>query len=206
MRQILRLCFALFFAFSLFGCSTINMSKSDLNGIQAISVNRQVDMPKSAIFHGIATNFKHNGVVGASISEIDRPTDVVLTDFLASEKISVQEILLTEFSKALENTVLSSKVKPNGTHSLTLKVSEFGLGKGWGFANNMKPIMTALVSLVDSNGKVIWRQEGVVDGFNTELPSRSLEDWMKDPTAMRESFELASKIVVTNILKGFDRR
>ena len=188
---------------TLFGCSTVNLSRQDLNSIESISVNPEIAMPKQAVFLGRASNLKNMGFMGAAISEVDRPDDLIVTDFLIKEKIDVREILYSQFSSDLRKTILFPKLKSNGTHKVQLKIELFGLGKGWGFENNMKPSITLLATMTDPQGKVIWSNTELVGGETSELPSRTLEEWMKDPAALKNGFEQASKILVSLILKDF---
>ncbi|MBC3916442.1 hypothetical protein H8L32_02975 [Undibacterium sp. CY18W] len=186
------------------GCSTLQLSKEDATKIDAIKLNAKIDVPEKALFQGGASNFQNLGWLGPAIAAFDRPNDVVLTDFLKNKKIDIREIVYGQFLGELKNTILSSKIKEKSDHEITLSIVEYGLRKGWGFSNDMRPSVKILATMSDQHGNIVWKQEAFVGGATTELPIHPLEEWVKDPEALKDGFVMASKLAVSSILKDFE--
>lgn len=186
------------------GCSTLQLSKEDAIKIDAIKLNPKINVPEKALFQGGASNFQNMGWLGPAIAAFDRPNDVVLTDFLKNEKIDIREIVQGQFLQELKHTIFSSKIKEKSDYEITLSIVEYGLRKGWGFSNDMRPSVKIMATLSDPHGKIVWKQEEFVGGATIELPIRTLEEWVKDPAALKDGFMMASKLAIVSLLKDFE--
>lgn len=85
---------------------------------------------------------------------------------------------------------------------MTLKVEQYGLGKGWGPANNMRPSASVRVTLVDENGKVVWSKFAGVGGATTELPIQKLDQWLANPDALRNAYVQVANMLADQLLDG----
>lgn len=188
------------------GCAGMHPSKERMQAISGIKFSGKIDAPEKAFFHGGFSNFSVPGAAlnSPALAAVDRPNDVVLTTFLLENKIDVPDMVRSQFIASLRKTVLAAKLKDDGDHILAAKILVFGLGKGAGFANNMRPAITLKVTLTDPRGTTIIDQTELVSGVTTELQARLLEDWMKDPEALRAGYAQAAQIAIDAMLKRYE--
>ena len=186
------------------GCaSTGALGKSDLAKLGPVRLSTDVDAPKTAYYHGAASNFETMGLIGAAIATIDRPVDQALTEYLEKENIDIRKIVLERFSVALKNTTLSEKMDSHGDNEMKIRIEGYGLGKGAGMSNNMRPSLRIIVTLVSSKKEVLWEGSARVGGATEELPIKTIEEWMKDPEALRAAFSRAADMASSKVLKDY---
>jgi hypothetical protein len=170
--------------------------------VKSFRLESQVEAPDTATYHGRASNFKWDGLIGAAIASADDDEATLLTKFLRKEEIDVPHILFSQFSERLQGSSLGSKLQESATFRMTLKVEQYGLGKGWGPANNMRPSASVRVTLVDENGKVVWSKFAGVGGATTELPIQKLDQWLANPDALRNAYVQVANMLADQLLDG----
>ena len=184
---------------ALSGCATtIAVSER----VQSFRLESHVEAPDTAIYHGRASNFEANGLVGALIASADDDEATILTKFLRKEEIDFPHIFYAQFSERLQGSSLGSKLQESAAFRMTLNVQQYGLGKGWGMANNMRPTATVRVTLVDDSGKVIWSKLAGVGGATTELPIRKFDQWLGNPDALRGAYVQVANMLADQLLDG----
>ena len=188
------------------GCATAPLSKEKISAIDTISVDSKISAPIVAKFHGGASNFENMGWLGSAINETDRPFDVVLTEFITKNGIDVREILYQQFSEKLKSTILREKIRGEGGYKFKLEIEKYGLGKGWGFSNNMRPSLHVTASILNPQDELIWQRKELVGGITEELPIKTLEEWMRDPKELQAAFNEAAKAVSSLLLQGYENR
>lgn len=132
---------------------------SDVNTIDEISVNKNITIPRSAKFLGLGS------MLGPGLIELnDRNRDQILTDIFTKNSIDVGNIIYTAFSNELHNTTFNSKLKDDAKFQFIIEVTDYGLAKGWGLGNNMRPLVRLKAKIIDSNNNKLWGNSSSVWG------------------------------------------
>ncbi len=171
--------------------------------MEPIRLVSQVTLPPKALYLGGASNFRDKGWLGAAIAMADRPTDVVLTEFLSAKKIDVSEIVFEQISAKMKKTAFGPKLSDVGRNEMKVTIAEYGLGKGWGFGDNMKPHISIKLIMTDAQGVVTFSKNELVSGITGELPARVFERWLEEPEALRAAYVAAAKILADRLLEGY---
>ena len=171
--------------------------------VDSFRLDPHVDAPNTAYYYGGASNFSGQGLLGAFIATADDDDSALLTKLLHQEGIDFPGIFYTQFSEKLKNSSLGPKLNEAGALRMKLKVEKYGLGKGWGMSNNMRPSATVRVEIVNAQNIVIWKRDAMVGGATTELPIHTLTEWAQKPDQLRDAYVLAANLLIDQLLKGF---
>jgi hypothetical protein len=186
-------------AFTLSGCATNTLAP---NRVESLRLDTQVEAPDTAYYRGGASNFKGDGLLGALVATADDDDSAVLTKLLRKEKIDFPSIFYTQFSERLKNSSLGSKLQETGVLRMQLKIEGYGLGKGWGMSNNMRPSATVHVEIIDGKNAILWKKDAMVGGVTTELAIHTLTEWAHKPDELRDAYVQAANMLANQILNG----
>lgn len=170
----------------------------DLNSIDEISVNKIISNPKSAHFLGLGT------VLGPGLVELkDRKRDEALTEICIKNDIDIAKIIYTALLAEFRNTTFNSILKDEAKFQVIIDVTDYGLAKGWGFGNNMKPFIKTKIKIIDPNNNKLWGNTAYVDGSTKATPIKHATEWFNNPDLLKSAYQNAANILAKSLLKKF---
>jgi hypothetical protein len=186
---------------ALTGCAS---SGSHAGRFPTFIVDRTVEAPEKAYFHGVGTNVaRMGGLVPALIGRGDLDEATVLTEYLAHHNIDVRSILHERFIEEVQLSSLAAKLHSPAENVMELRIEGYGLGKKEGFANDMRPSIRAEARLVDAKGNVLWKSTENVGGVSWNLPYNKLDGWMSNAAALRDAYGAAATLLAKQMLREF---
>ena len=168
--------------------------------IPSFKLDPAVVGPVGAYFHGGAYNLRSMGFVGAAIADRDLGPGAQLTEFLKAQNINFPQIMMAAIDSRLRAGSLATKLSETSENTLRLTIEGYGLGKGAGFAPNVRPSATVSLVLTDATGKKLWKNKAEVGGYDKQLPIKLMEEWMKDPKGLEAAFGDAAKLLAEKLL------
>jgi hypothetical protein len=91
--------------------------------------------------------------------------------------------------KIKEKSNIVTRDEGQADAKISIQITNFGLGKGWGFADQTKPMMSVTFAMTDpSTGHLIWQDNLVIDTVSDEAKYHSYEEWLGDPNLLKSEF------------------
>ena len=177
-------------ALCLSACVSSSPYKSDAaHPIRAVTISKDVPMPKKMIFVGLSEQFAgmFGGVAGA-----------LSTMYREGETFNLPEVLRADLAAELA-TGGRFKVVPSAADAeIRIHVREYGFMSARGFMRkHVKPILTIETQMVRRDGTTVW-QSGVVINQNTKSTPEVLpEDLKNNPKIAANALHSAAKAWAT---------
>ena len=180
------------------------MSEPDRKRIQIASINSKVEKPAAPYYlgpgGGIGLGF---GAIGAIVTEPGREAARnSFLDFLEKNNVSIERIVLEEFSVALRSSrklLVADKAEP-GAAIINITIRQYGLGIPHGFSSKLLPILFIVCEMVDASGKTIWKASDRVAILGNPVEGLPAEEIRNDPKAIENAWRAAAKHISANIV------
>jgi len=197
----------LFISILVSGCALApqKMSESDRKAIQLASINSNVVKPAAPYYLGpggaVGVMF---GALGAVATEPGREEGRnAFRDFLQKNGISIERIVLEEFSAALRGSgklSIADKAEA-GAATINITIRQYGLSIPNGFSSKLVPILFLVCEMVDASGKTVWRASDRVSPLGNPVEGLPAEQIRNDPKAIENAWRAAAKHISANIVK-----
>lgn len=174
------------------------MSAGDRAAIKTVKINPAVQLPEKMFYHGRGQSIAMvGGAIGGAIAAATAagPSEQIVAKMSAS-KISVPDILKTEFKRATESTGLTV-VDPAAASDaeITLQVNVYGLGQSNGFSS-LYPMMNVSAVMKKNDGSIAWQKTDYASPLNSDNKTgKEFDDYMGDPELLRNAMTTISSIV-----------
>jgi hypothetical protein len=198
------------------GCaSSMSYQQHDKTNVQPVLISKEVPLP-TMYYQGfgdvsMGAFFGLSGLLVEMIENSNKevqpkPVDVV-TYVLKKNKIDIREIVLKEFEKQIKASNLFSEIATEGENypKFNLSILMYGFAQPHGLSKQLKPQLNLLGVLVNPDKSILWWSSAFVTNLSGQTTSHTLEEYLTDPELMREAFNRASEVVVTDLvnhLKG----
>ncbi|MCE3605794.1 hypothetical protein LXA47_19615 [Massilia sp. P8910] len=180
------------------GAPSITMNAGDRAAIKTVKINPAVQLPEKMYYQGRGQALAMvAGPIGAVIgaSAAAGPSGQLVAK-MADSKISVPDILKTEFQRAAEGTGLTV-VDPAAASDaeVTLQVNAYGLSQSNGFSS-LYPMMNVSAVMKKSDGTIAWQKTDFASPLNSDNKTgKEFDDYMQDPELLRNAMTTISSIV-----------
>ena len=84
--------------------------------------------------------------------------------------------------------------------TLNISIPLYGFSIPNGFSSKLVPIVDIRCTLVDADGKVIWRSSGATHPLGNPADGETLSDFRSDPKLMEASWRTAARAVMAGIV------
>jgi len=171
------------------GCSsTIELSPENRQQIRLVHVSKDVPEQASISGHlaeihtatrgGLWFSSLLTAPVGIVLAVLDWSDDeeqssIRFRSFLEKSDVDVPHLARSRFLRHVANAkVFDSIYTEPGQGTFELQI-EHGLSNGLGWRGSWKPWVTAVGSLVDREGKVVWRHQATISEHDARVPEVS---------------------------------
>jgi hypothetical protein len=179
------------------GLAPRQVSEADRKAIQLVSINSNVAKPPVPFYLGPggAAGLAF-GALGATATEPGRQdARNSLRDFVEKNGVSIERIVLEEFSAALRASgklPLTDKAGP-GAAIINITIRQYGLSIPNGFSSKLVPILSLACEMVDASGKIVWRASDRVSPLGNPVEGLPAEEMRNDPKAIEDAWRAAAK-------------
>ncbi len=199
---ILILIFACLFVFS--GCaSSIALKQSDKLAIQSVNITKDVKMPERMFYQGRKESILSGcGCLGVAAAESGRKkTEESIKDVMEKANIEIGQIVRDQFINEIKDSNLFKIVSDGNDAEFRLSIRIYGFAQPHGLSSQLKPMLGVEGSLVElHDDRVVWKKYEYVTNLNDKTPSHSLEEYFSNTELIREALNVASQIVVGDLI------
>lgn len=185
------------------GCAGITtLTPERRSSIESLSLERQVDKPKTAEFSGGIARLLSTGggVIGGVLESATQSQDEAFTIFLNDSGIDVAQIAREQFDTRLKaHPFFGPRYRDSGTHKLRIAVSYYSYYPRSMFTDYYRPIIQVNYQLTLSSGEVIAKGFGSSGAYNDRIPLQTLEQVRSDPKILKRAFVVAVDEAINEI-------
>lgn len=188
------------------GVPSVTMSAADRAQIKTVSMKTPATLPEDMFFHGRAQSFAAvGGAIGSAMAQSapNEPKQAIL-QLLSQHNISVQDILKTEFSNALESQggLKLQRGEEPANADMSLVINVYGFGQTQGFSALLHPMINVSAVLKKPDGSVAWQKTDFVTPLNdANKPGYEFAEYVQNPELLRQAFTNVSRIVSQMLVK-----
>lgn len=192
------------------GAPTKNMTAEDRAAVKTVKVNPTVEIAPTMFYHGPAQSAAAiGGMIGAVIgAEAAKGPSGQIVAKLKENRISLPEILKTEFQRAASNsgTMIFSDNPATAEGELTLAINVYGFGQTQGFSPLLYPLMNVSATLKKKDGSIAWQKTDFATPQNSENNlGHKYDDYMANPELLRNTLTNMSGIVSRMLVKDLQK-
>jgi hypothetical protein len=201
-------------SFVVSGCSnTVELTRESRHEIRNVHVRTQVPEQASISGHLAEIDSDTRGSVWFS-SLITMPVGVVyevmdwsdnkkqtsdrIQSFLAESGVDMPQVVRNKFLRHLANAKVFESVYADSSHATFELEIEHGLSDGLGWRGGWKPWITAVGSLVDRDGSVVWRYEATISEHDARVPQ--VEYPARQEKFLRRAYATAADLVAKELV------
>jgi len=117
--------------------------------------------------------------------------------------ISIGEIAREAMIVAIdESDVLPLASESEHDAVLSIEITQFGLMVPHGFASVLKPVIDVTAEIIDSHGRVMWRDEADIGSMAGDMPAHDYDTIMGDPEKLRMLWAAAARHVSIELVES----
>lgn len=189
----------------LMGCTVgTDLKRDDRLSIQKVNVAEHVELTEDMFYQGPKEN-----IIGVTFGVLSLPyvegskakTEDIIKAVLKKNNIDVCEIARSQFVNKLEKAKSFDLASEGYDAQFRLSVPYYGLGQTHGLSKQLKPLLGVRVTLTTiRDNKLVWEKYAYVTNLNSETPSQTLEEYLRDTKYLEQAFNLASSIVINELI------
>jgi hypothetical protein len=188
------------------GCAAKVPLRPEAKGaIRSVSIDKSVPTPKDIFYHSTTQGMSADlPLVGGLLANIAAARGTAqLERAMLNGGIDPGQILREQFESGLRSAgVFSSILSEGGDAEVKLQIITFGFMEDVPSSSQLKPILVVMGTLVRPDGSVVWKGSSDVTALNSDTPSHTLEEYVKDPQSIREALTVAAKVAVDDLVKS----
>ena len=188
------------------GCATkVPLGPEVKGAIRSVSIDKSVPTPKDIFYHSTTQGRSATiPLVSSLLADIAAAREAAqLERAMRNGGIDPGQILREQFESGLRSAgVFSSILSEGGDAEVKLQITTFGFMEHVQSSSQLKPMLVVMGTLVRPDGSVVWKGSSEVTALNSETPSHTLEDYVKDPQSIREALTVAAKVAVDDLVKS----
>jgi len=187
------------------GLTPQQMSEADRKAIRLASINGNVAKPPAPSYLGPggAAGLAF-GALGAVATEPGRAAGRnSLREFVETNGVSIERIVLEEFSAALRGSG-KLRVTDNtgpGVATINITIRQYGLSIPNGFSSKLVPNLFLVCEMVDDSGKTVWRASDRVSPLGNPVEGLPAEEIRNHAKAIENAWRAAARHISGNIVK-----
>ena len=180
------------------------MSELDRKAIQLASINSNVPKPPAPYYLGPGGGVgRMVGALGAIATEPGREEGRNgLRDFLEKNGVSIERIVLEEFSAVLRASgkLLVAETAGPGAATINITIRQYGLSIPNGFSSKLVPILFIVCEMVDPSGKIVWSASDRLLTLGNPVEALPADEIRNDPKAIENILRAAANLISANFV------
>lgn len=184
------------------GCMNSKLTTEMQTGINTVSVDNNVGMPKEMIYYGAGVQAGSLfGLLGAlAVADQEQSERDRIMNIMSENGIEPGQIVASEFRKKLDTKkIVPTIVDSGGDATFEFKIDQYGLMYK-PFTALLKPRLEVTVLLKKANGEIVWKNKGSTGSYTDTTKAYTFQDYVRDPELLRDSFESAANIIISKIV------
>jgi len=190
------------------GCGGPSLSKKARAGVNSVSINTEVSMPREMSYAGTASQTgAFFGLIGGLVAgAAEKSPREEMMKVMQENDIDPGKIAAAQFREQLKaKRVFPSVVEAGGDAKFVLEVKDYGFFYK-PYTNRLKPVLRVAVYLEKAGGKRVWKNEEWTTSYTKGTDSYTHEQYIASPELLRKVFEQAANVLVVKFVKNLQPR
>lgn len=187
------------------GCAANRpLEEADRARLTAIWINPNVEVSPQMYYMGPGSSvgFLFGAVGGVATALANLSPGEQFRQFAESHGIAIDRIVREEVIRAFQ---VSGKPKlvdapGSGTTVLVIKVPIYGFSIPHGFSGRLVPAVNIECTLIDAQGKTIWRAHDSVTPLGSPVEGHTPEEYRANPALIEEVWRIAARKVIADMI------
>jgi hypothetical protein len=188
------------------GCAANRpLEEADRARLTAIWINPNVEVSPQMYYMGPGSSvgFLFGAVGGVVTALANLSPGEQFRQFAESHGIVIDRIVREEVIRAFQvsgKPKLVDDASGSGATTLVIKVPIYGFSIPHGFSGRLVPAMSIECTLIDAQGKTIWRAYDSVTPLGNPVEGHTPEEYRANPALIEEVWRIAARKVIADMI------